>query len=197
MKLDNEIVKEYFPSVDLDIGSSIFEDNYNKSYFFLLPFTEFNVIRFRENFINCFYKDEKVDYIKNGCLYVLVHKNEKLDKHIRSLDNYIYNYYISDDVYMYVMDIVSPDYFKIIKGKYSTVSKSYVDKVKKYNFTSNSKSNTDLRRFIIDIVNKNARIIKMVKNRCDIDVTDQEEYWEKFIPEREIFRYKENDKATG
>lgn len=190
MEIKKTVWDKHFPKEKINLDESLFETNYNKCYYFLLPLTGFDVTNYKDEFINCYYQDADIDYLKRGCLYIQVHRTERVDKRLKELDNYLINYYICDDIYMYVLDINCPDYFKIISGNYSALSNDYLKTVHQYTFSTDINKNSKTKYLIRGIVKKDEKLAEFVSKLIGIDIKDEKEYWEKFILEREIFRFK-------
>jgi hypothetical protein len=197
MELDQSILNK-LEKPKLTLEPSIFEINRNKSYFFLLPFTEFDAVTHNKELVNCFIGDSRVQYVNKGCLYLLMKKNEAAHEHITSLSNYLFNYYVgndNDDYFMYVIDCYCDDFFHITNGDYSKVSKSYIKKVNKFTYSSDDKKNNNIKSIILAAVTKQEwlriEVEKLIntgdKNNISLKGL---EYHEKFVPSREIYDFK-------
>lgn len=189
--VDQKLLDEY-KNPNIDIEKSIFDGKRNKSFLFLLPLTGFDMKRFSNHFVNCFAdsKDKKANL--NRAIYLLCDDDEDTRNHIKSLPNYIYNYYVGHGdkkYFMYVL-IGNEDYDNIVKGNYSLVSKTSKQIIVNYTFDTNptlirlSKSNitrnSQYKAVVDGVLNKQEWVRKQISNRTGTEISKDQEYWSPF-----------------
>lgn len=182
------------PNVETTIPKTIFDGSYNKSFLFLLPLTGFEKHKFENEFVHCFYDSISKPINIANAFYIMCKPSKEVHEHIKSLPGYLYNYcagILDDQKYtLYCILIENPDYFKIIKGKYSTISKETKKIILDYKYFLNQER-TDLFKTNMDgVLNKRSWYKNKLEKKLEISLGGRE-YKSKFDSNlnKEIYLY--------
>lgn len=182
------------------VKEQILDGRYTKTTHFLLPGLHISntLESFTKYFVNAFIEDNGITHIVKNPIFILcktkVFDDEwfKFESTIKSSPRCMYEYDVGkyDDDYLVMFLFEFPaayraDYFRFLESEYSKFSDHY-KKLFKETMT-NSKGET-VENSLYGIVYKTPSFKKTMEKVIDAPLDSTKEYWEKWNPEREIFR---------
>jgi hypothetical protein len=194
IKVNNELYDK-LPKIETEIPKTIFDGTYNKTFLFLLPLSGFEKHKFENQFVHCFYDSEtKLHSNIEQPIYILCKQNKQLHEYMKSLPNYVYNYYVGKKDnhrhYMYCLSIDNPDYFTIVNSYYSQISKESKQKIINYRYFLDEKKSDTYTTTMDGILNRRKWLKTKLEKKLDINL-DRKEYKSKFDSnlKKEIYLY--------
>jgi hypothetical protein len=190
--IKNNINIEEILKVNLTLPeSSLGLEHQNNTFHFLLPMFKIHNIYGYPEYRGIYYKDKERKSSLENCIYILIAEsdnNKSLLAELKAHNNFKYTYYAgynNKDLICCVLQCDEQfieDYDKLIDGRYSEVSNTYIEVLKKYTY---NKTNLDK---LLKICQKDKEFKEIMEEMLDINL-DNQELWIKFEPEREIFKF--------
>ena len=201
--MDNTI--EFLTAQPYKLKEEILDGTFTKATHFLLPGLHLSKLEnFHKFFVNAFLEDEELTHIIKNPVFVLCRTKvfndvwKRFESNIKAYPRCMYEYNIGkwEDDYLIMFLFEFPiayrsDYFKFCEGEYSQFSENYK---KLFVPTITNEKGQEIENSLYGIIYKTPTFKKKLENLIDEKINPEKEYWEKWKPEREIFR--KNEKET-